>query len=293
MRRMKVLILHASVGGGHRAAAHALEEAFGEVDAGGSAEVRDVLDFTPAFFRNAYRESYAWLVSRRPELWGYLYEQGPARSAERAKARVVRAFDRLNYRKLLHHLSETRPDAIVGTHYLPAEILVPLRKRHPEIPPIHVVLTDHDAHPYWVRSGPRAYFTASEEVRELVVAAGIPAKDVHATGIPISARFSRVPGREEARASLGLPAEGRVALLMSGGFGLREILPFADALLQVPGTRVLAVAGGNDELLAAFREREAEHAQLSSFGFVTDVESSSRSDSSRTWSGTWPPRTSW
>ena len=59
---MKTLILHASVGGGHRSAALALVEAFRELDPEGAVEARDVLEFTPAFFRRLYAEGYSWLA---------------------------------------------------------------------------------------------------------------------------------------------------------------------------------------------------------------------------------------
>src|SRR5512136_1933204 len=112
---MKTLILHASVGGGHRSAALALAEAFRELDPDGMVEARDVLEFTPAFFRRLYAEAYAWLVNNTPEVWGYLYEHGGRRTVERKTARLVRAFDRINYRRFLAFLQRFGPDAVVST----------------------------------------------------------------------------------------------------------------------------------------------------------------------------------
>ena len=51
---MNVLLLHASAGAGHRRAAEALANAFRERDPQAEIAVRDLLDFTPPFFRKTY-----------------------------------------------------------------------------------------------------------------------------------------------------------------------------------------------------------------------------------------------
>ena len=65
---MKLLILHASAGGGHRRAAEALAATAAE--RGITATVRDMLDFAPAFYRRSYADGYLKLVRLAPELWG-------------------------------------------------------------------------------------------------------------------------------------------------------------------------------------------------------------------------------
>ncbi|MBN1422841.1 MAG: glycosyltransferase [Planctomycetes bacterium] len=269
---MRTLLLFTTVGGGHRSAARALAEAFRDLDPGGTVEAKDVLEFTPAVFRRIYQESYAWLVNHTPEVWGYLYEHAAKPAADRKKARLVRAFDRLNYRRLLEYLERFAPDAVVGTHFLPTEILVPLAERGEFHGRYWVVLTDHDAHGLWIRRGPRGFFTGSDEVRVILEAAGIDPARIRVTGIPVSKRFRALPAPAEARIPLGLPPSARVALLMSGGFGFGEVIPFAKALSTIEGARILAVAGHNEdlerELMALARERPA----IIPFGFVSDIE---------------------
>jgi len=77
---MKILILHASAGAGHKRAAEALAAAFPMADAGHRVAVRDILDFTPPLFRRSYAKGYLDIVRTVPELWGYMY----ARSDRRA-----------------------------------------------------------------------------------------------------------------------------------------------------------------------------------------------------------------
>ena len=70
---MKVLLLHAAAGAGHRRAAEALEKAFKNARPEAEVKVCDILDFTAALFRKTYAEGYLDLVRKAPELWGYLY----------------------------------------------------------------------------------------------------------------------------------------------------------------------------------------------------------------------------
>lgn len=269
---MRILILHASVGGGHKSAAMALGEAFRVLDPEGAVEVRDTLEFTSRVFRKLYADSYLWLVDHSPEMWGYLYEHAGTRTAERQTARVVRAFDRLNYRRLLSFLDSFKPDAVVATHFLPSEILMPLAEKGEFTLPYWLVLTDHDAHPVWVRRGPRAFFVGSEEVRVLLEKAGIEPARIRTTGIPISRRFLARPDPAAARASLGIPPDAHVVLFMGGAAGFGEMVPFARALATLDGTYTLAVAGRNEELARGFDEIAAGAPRLRPFRFVGDIE---------------------
>jgi processive 1,2-diacylglycerol beta-glucosyltransferase len=269
---MKILILHASVGGGHRSAALALAEAFRELDPGGTVEARDVLEFTPAFFRRLYAEVYDWLVNHTPEVWGYLYEHGGRRTAERQTARLVRAFDRINYRRFLAFLDRFGPEVVVATHFLPSEILLPLAERGAFSLPYYLVLTDHDAHALWIRRGPRRVFVGSEEVRVLLQAAGIEPERIRVTGIPVSRRFRHEQPRAEACRALGIPEEARAALLVGGASGIEEILPFAQALASLDDTWTFAVAGRNEELARRFDEIAAGAPRFRPYRFVQNIE---------------------
>jgi len=269
---MRTLILHTTVGGGHRSAAVALAEAFRDLDPGGTVETRDILESTPAVFRRIYQESYAWLVNHAPDLWGYLYAHTGDPNPDRTKTKLLRAFDRLNYRRLAGLLESFRPDAVIGTHFLPTEILMPLRDKGSFRTPYFLVLTDHCAHALWIRRGPHGFFVGSDEVRVILEGAGIEAARIRVTGIPVSKRFRALPRPEEARSSLGLSPADRVALLMSGGFGFGEVIPFAKALASIDGTRVLAVAGHNEDLERELRALAVDCTGIVPFGFVTDME---------------------
>jgi processive 1,2-diacylglycerol beta-glucosyltransferase len=246
----RILALSASVGAGHDRAAQALVETALEMGGGIRAEWMDALRFTSGPFRRAYAGSYLHMANRAPGLWGLLYRSTnkPPRGATR---RALRAIDRAGYRKLVEAVRRRRPDAIVCTHFLPANVV--LASGIGRAVPVHVVVTDFDAHAQWVVPGAAGYFVASDEVKAILRGFGVAEERIRVTGIPVSPLFARRRPAEKIRREVGLNGGGRpVVLVMGGGFGLDAVETAARRLSALDAT-LLVVAGRNGRL----RERLA------------------------------------
>ncbi len=109
--------------------------------------------------------------------------------------------------------------------------------------------------------GASRVFSVSGSLRKLVVSAGISADHVHVVGNGVDlAKFRRVP-QAEARAALGLKADGPVLVSVGGlverkGFHrVIELLP--DLMQRFPGLHYLVVGGPSPEgdMTAALREQ--------------------------------------
>ena len=73
----------------------------------------------------------------------------------------------------------------------------------------------------------------------------------------------------EARASLGLPAEGKVVLVSGGGWGVGDVHGAVEQALSVPQvTRVVCLCGRNDELHQALRARFSGESRVRVEGFT-------------------------
>src|SRR5688500_2682545 len=88
----RVLILHASVGAGHKRAAEALGRAFAlrRVE---KVKVADTLDYAAPLYRRIYRDGYLELSEKAPALWAYAYERSdhdPSRRARQLRLLVNR-----------------------------------------------------------------------------------------------------------------------------------------------------------------------------------------------------------
>src|SRR4030095_13789644 len=118
----KILLLSASAGAGHIRAAQAIEKALSELDKSAVEDVRhvDVLQYTNKIFRHLYSKAYIDLVNKLPEVPGWIYDKldKPWKN-ERRRLPLAK----LNKRALVKLLREYRPDLIVCTHFLPAEIV--------------------------------------------------------------------------------------------------------------------------------------------------------------------------
>ncbi len=93
------------------------------------------------------------------------------------------------------------------------------------------------------------YCVAAEETKARLLARGAVARNIVATGIPISAKFSTTPDVKKVRQSLGLRDDQPVVLVLSGGFGMGpvgEILVELDKVGQ--SFQTLVVTGRNEEL---------------------------------------------
>src|SRR5215212_6541960 len=69
----RFLLLHATVGSGHRSAANALADAFERLP-DSEVRVEDALDYASPIFSAAYARSYLELSQRAPIVWQMFYE---------------------------------------------------------------------------------------------------------------------------------------------------------------------------------------------------------------------------
>ena len=189
--KKKILLLSASAGAGHYRAAEALrvqaQESHPEVEV---AHI-DVMTLVPAGFRAVYTDFYLKLVERSPALWAYLYNMTDKMPRDALFSRLRRGVERLSTQKLHSAIRKFRPDHIVCTHFLPAELLAHEISKDRNIPPVWVQITDFDVHRMWVQTHMHGFFVASEEVAFRLSELGIPGAHIYVTGIPIMPAFSQ------------------------------------------------------------------------------------------------------
>jgi len=268
----RILIVSVSAGAGHLRASAAVEQALAERRP--DIEVRnvDILDHASAAYRKAYGRAYLGLAKHLPVLWGLLYERTDRQEAESAAGKLRTLIDRLNTRPFLKLVRDFRPDRILATHFLPAEILAREKRKKRLDAPVHVTLTDHDIHALWLYNEIDRYYAPDEEAAFVLARRGIAGEKIQVTGIPIDPVFSRLPGREEVRAGLGLPGDAPVVLVASGGFGVGGLDETVRAALDAArgeALGVIAVCGRNKKLEVKVRAvKPPPGAKLVVFGFT-------------------------
>jgi processive 1,2-diacylglycerol beta-glucosyltransferase len=265
----RLLVLSAGAGAGHNRAAEAVREHAKE--AGVDAEWFDSLTFTGRVFRTLYAESYIWMASHSPALWGMLYKLMGSRHEQPNLRKLMKPYDSLNYRRLMRHIEQFRPDAIISTHFLPTNVV--LAHLGTSGPPVFTVITDFDVHSIWIAEGVAGYFAGNEQVGWLCEKFGTPRERVHVTGIPVHPAFSRTRGRDAVRRELSLTSNDPVALFMSGGFGMGNMEEALERLLALPTPFQLLVVAGKNEKMKSRLEKIARGSKRPArvYGFVPNV----------------------
>ncbi len=274
MRKKKILLLSVSAGAGHQRAAEAIRSAALLKDSQFDVLHLDAMEFVTAGFRKIYTDFYIKLVNKAPALWGYLYHASNEAQSDSTTEKLRRALERLNARSLLKAIEEFQADAIICTHFLPAEMLSrEIRKQRLHCP-VWVQVTDFDLHRMWVHEHMAGYFAASEEVADRMLENGIPAEKIHVTGIPIMPAFQQKLERASCAPEFGLQAERTTILLMGGGAGLGGLDQVAARLLsQQPDFQLIALAGKNAAALQALQTLALRYPdRLFPQGFTKQVE---------------------
>jgi processive 1,2-diacylglycerol beta-glucosyltransferase len=273
----KILLLSASAGAGHLRAAQAIEKALNECDNSKVEEVRhvDVLQHTNKVFRHLYSKAYIDLVNKLPEVPGWIYDKldTPWKNERRRLA-----LDKLNTRPFVKLLREYKPDLIVCTHFLPAEIVSWLKAKARLRSRQAIVVTDFDVHAMWLVHHYEQYFVPIEESRVYLEALGIPHEKITVTGIPIDPVFAEHKDKQEMRRKHGLEPNRTTIILSAGGFGVGSIDALIASLLPLQqSAQVVAICGRNEELkkrltkLAA-RLKPEVNVQVKPFGYTTEMD---------------------
>lgn len=234
----------------------------------------DAMDYVSAGFRKLYADYYITLVNKLPAVWGYLYQMTNDASPDSSMQKIRRAVERLSTRALRKEIKAFAPDAIICTHFLPAEMTSRMIRKGKLDCPVWVQVTDFDLHRMWVQEHMAGYFAANDEVAYRMRAQGISAANVHVTGIPIMPAFGQHLDRARCAAEYGLDPAKQTVLLMGGGAGLGRLDAVAERLLALDGDfQLIALAGKNANALAALKVLAAQYpGRLLPQGFTNHVE---------------------
>jgi processive 1,2-diacylglycerol beta-glucosyltransferase len=264
----RVLILTASYGSGHLAAASALADAFRQ--AGTVVTVIDHFqELVHPLFARITHALYPWILRRAPLAWGLGYSLGDQLATE---SPLTFGVTRVGRDRLARALRDLAPDVVVSVHATPSAVLSSLRETGARLPPHTTVVTDFVAHSQWMARHVDRYCVAAEEVKHEYVARGIPPQRIAVTGVPVPAVFDCPVAPLDARAELGLPSSIPVVLAMAGSNGSLGRLPeVTGALLRTSRPVQGLVVCGLDASLQARLRRRAEGTGIRILGYATNV----------------------
>lgn len=264
----RVLVLTASYGSGHNAAAQCLARGFARA----RAEVRVVdhfRDLVHPLFDRASRALYYALLRRAPSVWGMAYALGDYLASDSS---LTFGLTRLGAARLAALLDRLAPDAVVTVHATPAAAMSALAAAGRRMPPHTTVVTDFVAHSQWIAPHVDRYCVAADEVKHEFIARGIPPERIVVSGVPVRPEFGEPVDPAAARAALDLPPRLPVVLAMAGSHGGFGQLPdVMRALAALPRPVAGVVVAGRDTALERRLARLARGSAVRVLGWVDDV----------------------
>lgn len=225
-----LLVVHASVGSGHRSAAMAIAEAFEGLEAESmpknlKVEVLDILDYgrivfdgdkTASMFTGATRPFYD--ITWRFTLTGRLLWGGGT------------IWSHMMYGKFSSYIEKTKPIAVICTHITAANAAVSAKMLTGQNYPILCVPTDYEIEGLWPHKDTDLFCVANEFMAETLRPRKVPEEEIKITGIPTRKSFREHYDKQEVRKSMGLPSDKAIILVLAGAHLPRPYIHLREAM---------------------------------------------------------------
>lgn len=251
----KIMILYASVGGGHYKAASGINNYINENYPNCKTELVDALKYTNKLVDKLVVNSYVNMARYSPKVWGDIYKIS---EKQYSVANFSNAVQKLLSKKLFKLFKDEQPDVVISTHPFITEMVAALKKCGKTNTRLCVVMTDYASHKFWEIKHEYVdmYFVANSEMKFGLVANGISETKIHVTGIPVDPAFTREYNKEEIYNSFNLSNNKKTVLIFGGGqFGMSNIKNFFSSLLQVNADiQIIAVAGKSEKNQKEFKK---------------------------------------
>lgn len=212
---MKVLLLHAPFGSGHKKAAEAISKASLQISSNIQVKIVDSLTLANPLFRWISVRSFTQIVKRAPSIWGYFYETTDDKKYHATSHKFLERTRSVNLKKFIRFISEFNPDAVVCTHWMPLQLVERIKEQERSSWPIYYVLTDYTLHKMLVAESVDKYFVPNEKVGAELAYAGIPKSRIAVSGIPVDTDFLMKYDCDELKSKMGLEKDLFTVLIVS------------------------------------------------------------------------------
>jgi 1,2-diacylglycerol 3-beta-galactosyltransferase len=272
----KVLIVYKTTGGGHKASAQALKDAFDE-KYGRKIEVSmlDVLPLCAPPFNKS--DMYYDFMVKHPFLWRGAFAWSSTRWGERVGMAWYKVGFVDNLKKLF---AATTPDLVVSVHpLLQVPCLAAIKAfrdqyKQPKRIPFATVVTDYTTcHATWFEKGVDKCFVPTVETKEFGERRGLTASQLVMHGLPIRPAFSKLnQSKAKLRQKLKIKKAPNTVLVVGGGDGMGPVEETCVALdKRFKGDGQIVVICGRNKKLVSKLNRKKYTSNVVVLGFVSNM----------------------
>ncbi len=266
---MKIDIIHATAGEGHRKIAMAIQDGFarlGRKDL--QVRLMNSLDYTNDSFKKTYAPSYYWTIRHAPLIWGALYAVLDQASIYQPLSPIRSLTNSFNAKALLEDIIKNQPDVVISTHFLSPEILGRAKQKGLIKSKLITVITDFFPHTFWLNPGTDHYWVMAEETRQELIRRGVPGGIITAGGIPVLSTFKPSGRKKEILGIHGFSDNRFTILITSGSFGLGPQEAILEELKAFKDQVQCFVVCANNRELKANLESKVYPYPVKIFGFI-------------------------
>jgi processive 1,2-diacylglycerol beta-glucosyltransferase len=250
---MKILVISASVGGGHNAAAAAVELYVKKHRVKDKVVVIDGLTTVSRFLSNFIIWSYKLIIKWFPSLFGVMYR---VTNKKRNMGKFVFNFFFMMSKGLLPEIKAYNPDVVICTHPFVMEMVSALNKSKETNIPLITILTDYAPHQTWISDEVNAYITAHSGMVKPMVAMGAKEDVIHSFGIPVADVFFMDKNITKLKDELMLKQGIKTITLMAGSFGVKDVFKVYNDILSVDiDFQIIVITGKNKKLYNKFKNK--------------------------------------
>ncbi|KFK39927.1 hypothetical protein AALP_AA3G307300 [Arabis alpina] len=275
-----VLILMSDTGGGHRASAEAIRDAF-KIEFGDDYRIiiKDVWKEYTGWPLNDMERQYKFMV-KHVGLWSVAFHGTSPKWIHRSYLSALAAY----YAKEIEAgLMEYRPDIIISVHPMMQHIPLWVMKWqgfHKKVIFVTVITDLNTCHRTWFHHGVSRCYCPSKEVAKRALVDGLGDSQIRVFGLPVRPSFPRtIIYKDELRRELDIDSDLPVVLLMGGGEGMGPVQKTAKALgdslynskEKCPIGQLIVICGRNKVLASTLTSQEWK-IPIKVRGFETQME---------------------
>lgn len=240
----RILILSASFGDGHNAAARSIRDALELSGQSQTTELLDLFELASPRLNAVMKKAYQNIVRFAPALWSRVFGVFDNPKLFVPQIRSMRK----NRACLGELLRKTDPDVVVSTYPVYSHLIAELfRGRERSFRLITVITDSISVCAAWFHAPSDILVVADEPTARVLRDNGVPAEKIKPLGFPVSPLFARGP-----QVPLSAPTNGeRVKILYVINTGKSRAGHSLERLLEIPNLQLTITTGRN----AALKER--------------------------------------
>lgn len=244
---MKILILTASTGGGHKRAAAAIKAKINSLNPNDEVTVIDGMEALGKVYNTTVTKGYHIMATVVPEIYGKLYR---LTDENEPLAKALIKSNEMYATKLLEVIEERNPDIIIICHPFITNMVSRLKETGKLKTKAISLITDYNSHRSYISEYIEAFVVAEPQmIDKLKNEYGVAEERIFPLGIPVFDRFIKNDTKENLRRRERLDPDIPTVLLMAGSFGVTDVLEFYEQLAQTDEKiQMIVITGRNIHL---------------------------------------------